>query len=115
MKEIGECVANGSLTPSMFLEKICHPLREEKPNKGDREKSHRQLIVILNFDISKNIVEFDFEAVNAEGKDSKVEYLWIGDTIRHKLYCPATTRRIDRLLTTTISEIIDNSNEEIYL
>lgn len=113
MKEIGEYVVTGNLTPDIFLEKICQPLVEKKPNKESFDKSQRQLIVFLNFNTNKNVVEFDFEAVNAEGKDSKTEFLWIGDTIRHKLYCPATTRRIDRLLTTTISEIIETSNEEI--
>ena len=115
MKEIGEYIVTGNLTQDIFLEKICQPLVEKKTNKENFEGSQKQQIVFLNFDTNKNVVEFDFEAVNAEGKDSKTEFLWIGDTIRHKLYCPATTRRLDRLLTTTVSGIIETSNEEIPL
>lgn len=113
MKEIGEYIVTGNLTQDIFLEKICQPLVEKKTNKENFERSQKQLVVFLNFDTNKNVVELDFEAVNAEGKDSKTEFLWIGDSIRHKLYCPVTTRRIDRLLTTTISEIIEISDEEI--
>lgn len=113
MKEIGEYVVAGKLTPDLFLEKLCQPLTEKKPNKESFERFQKQQIIFLNFDTNKNVVEFDFEAVNADGKDSKTELLWIGDSIRHKLYCPVTTRRIDRLLTTTIPEIIEASNEEI--
>jgi CRISPR-associated protein Csh1 len=113
MKGIGEYIVTGNLTPDIFLEKICQPLVEIKPNKENSERSQKQLIVFLNFNTNKNVIEFDFESINAEGKDSKTEFLWIGDSIRHKLYCPVTTRKLDRLLTTTISELIEASNEEI--
>lgn len=113
MRIIGESNTNNHLTPDIFLEKICQPIVERKQNKKDIEKSHRRVIVFLNFNSIESKVEFDFESINAGGKKSKIEYLWIGDSIRHKLYCPSTTKKLDRLLTTTIPEIIATSSGEI--
>lgn len=106
---------DGNLNPETFLEYICQKLPETTPNKKDKEKTLKQHVVILNFNTKTNKIEIDVEEVNAKGKDSKKEYLWIGDTIRHKLYCPITTKRIDRLLTSTLFDISKTSKNNITL
>ncbi len=103
IKRIGEYAVEGNLTQDAFLNGICQKLETDRPFK--------QYIIILNFNIKNNKIEI--EPVNVKDGDSEKEYLWIGDTIRKKLYCPPTTRRIDRILTTTLPEIEERINGDI--
>ncbi|RKX93606.1 MAG: hypothetical protein DRP84_08190 [Spirochaetes bacterium] len=114
IKELGEYAVEGKLNKENFLGGISKKLEKKttrKKKNGEKEEIERY-VVFLNFDTQTNKINLDFEKVNVGGKDSGKEYLWIGDTIRHKLYCPITTQRIDRLLTTTLPEIAERTEHE---
>jgi len=114
--QIGKRVAGENLDEENFLKNICLKLDKDKTykqNDGSETKA-RQHIVIFNFNTETKKIEVDFEEINAGGKNSGNKYLWIGDTIRHRLYCPTTTRRIDRILTETLFQLNEvNGIEEI--
>lgn len=115
--QIGKLVAGDSLNRDDFLDKICLKLESEKNIKGKKVKQH---IVILNFNTKTKKIELEVDRVNAEGNYSGKKYLWIGDTIRHKLYCSISTCRIDRILETTFPKLkkykgIDKNIFEIIL
>lgn len=97
--QIGKKVAGINLDKENFLKNICLKLDSENKLKV------KQHIVILNFNTDTKKIEIDFEEINAGVKDSGKEYLWVGDTIRYKLYCPITTKRIDRILTETLFKL----------
>lgn len=72
IKQVGEYALEGNLTNDSFLNGICLKVPEER---ADRE----QHVVFLNFNTQTKKIEIDFEKVNAGGKDSGKEYLWVGN------------------------------------
>ncbi|MHA1854739.1 MAG: type I-B CRISPR-associated protein Cas8b/Csh1 [Promethearchaeota archaeon] len=101
IQKIGEYVVGKQVNRKSFLENICLYIEPER----EKRKQH---IVFINFNIKDQKVEFDFEEINAKGIETGKYYFWIGDTIRHKLYCPITTTKIENLLGKTTSDLDDN-------
>jgi len=117
IRKMGEYAVEDELNPDVFLDGICRRLNDKitrTKKNGEKEEITRH-VVFLNFNTGAKKIEIDSEPVNCENAngDSGKAYLWIGDTIRHKLYCPITTQRIDRLLTNTLSGIADRTQGEI--
>lgn len=73
IKEIGEYAVKGNLTKDTFLNGICRKIPETN------EKGIKQHVVFLNFNTQTKKIEINFEEVNAGGKDSGKEYLWVGN------------------------------------
>jgi len=79
IREIGEYAVCNILDQDTFLKGICLKIPETKANKNDKERPFEQHVVFLNFNTKNKKVEIDFEKVNAGGKDSGKEYLWVGN------------------------------------
>ena len=71
--QIGKNVAGEKLDKDIFIQNICLKLDSENISKV------KQHVVILNFNTETKKIEFDFEEINAGGKDSGKEYLWVGN------------------------------------
>ncbi|MBN2251966.1 MAG: type I-B CRISPR-associated protein Cas8b/Csh1 [Candidatus Altiarchaeota archaeon] len=113
IKEIGRQVSGTNLTQEIFLKGISTSVNEERQYRKESSEPQKQYVVIIKFDLKNKIIKTEIEGVNSGGKDSGKDYLWVGDTIRHKLYCPTTTRRIDRILTTTLPELMETDLKKI--
>jgi len=79
IRRIGEYVVKGDLTKDAYLNGICRNVPEIQRNQTNREKQFEQHVVFLNFNTQTKKIEVDFEKVNAGGKNSGREYLWIGN------------------------------------
>ena len=106
IKAIGEYAINGNLTNDSFLNGICQRIPETLQNRKDREKTFKQYVVFLNFNTPNKKIEIDFEAVNAGGKDSRKDYLWIGNSLGAKEQIFFTTDNPVYLFTKTLPNII---------
>ncbi len=106
IKEIGEYAIKGDLTNDSFLNGICQRIPETLQNRIDKEKTFKQYVVFLNFDTQNKKILIDFEAVNAGGKDSRKEYLWIGNSPGAKEQIFFTTDNPVYLFTKTLPNII---------
>jgi CRISPR-associated protein Csh1 len=109
IKNIGEYTVKGSLERDKFLYGICQKVGPERPNKKDKSTPFKQYVVILDFNTFQKKIKIDLEPVSRE---TARKYLFVGSEIRHKLYCSISTKYIERLLTSTLSELkeILNSN-----
>ncbi len=105
IKNIGEYVVKGNLTKDTFLDGICRKLEDTRRAKNGEEIT--QHVVFLNFDTQSEKIEIDFEEVNAGGKDSGREYLWVGNFKGNKPQVNITSDRIDDILTKSIPLIKD--------
>ncbi|GCC11176.1 CRISPR-associated protein [archaeon] len=103
IKDIGEYVIKNNLTRDTFLHGISQKLDEKKRN-GKKEEI-KQYVVILNFNTSTGKIEIDSEEVNAGGKDSGREYLWVGNFKGDKKQIFFTTNSPVYLLTKTLPNI----------
>lgn len=101
IRDIGEIVVKGTLNRDTFLDGIC---------KNDKNNPFKQYVVILDFDSTKNKIKIDLEPISVY---SNRKFLYIGSAIRHKLYCAATTKDFDRILTTTLPELKDVFTDEL--
>ncbi|MEA2074604.1 MAG: TM1802 family CRISPR-associated protein, partial [Euryarchaeota archaeon] len=79
IRRIGEYAVKGNLTNDTFLNGICLKVPETTQNKKDRDSPFENHVVFLNFNTQTKKIEIDFEKVNAGGKDSGKEYLWVGN------------------------------------
>ncbi|WP_164997853.1 TIGR02556 family CRISPR-associated protein [Methanolobus psychrotolerans] len=113
IKEIGEYAVDGCLAPKVFLENICLKLPETKPNKKNKDKPFKQHVVILNFDTVNKKIYIDFEQVNAVGKDSGKEYLWVGNFKGNKPQVNITSDGINNILTKSLPLIKEKANGEL--
>jgi len=77
IRNIGEYAIRGNLTPNTFLKGICQKVPDMGKNK--KGESIKKYVVFLNFNTKTRKIEIDFEEVNAGGKDSGKEYLWVGN------------------------------------
>jgi len=79
--QIGKKVAGTNLNKEIFLKNICLKIDNDKTykQKGGSETKVKQHIVILNFNTETKKIEIDFEEINAGGKDTGKEYLWVGN------------------------------------
>lgn len=102
IRNIGEYTTKGKLSRDAFLYGICKAVPAERPSKKDNTIIIKQYVAIFNFNTSRNKIEIKLDPVMI---DSDKKYLFIGNTIRHKLYCAATSGNIDRTITTTIPEL----------
>lgn len=105
IKQVGEYAVKGNLTNDTFLNEICLKVPEIKPNRKDRERPFEQHVVFLNFNTQTKKIEIDFEKVNAGGKESGKEYLWVGNFKGNKPAVNITSDRIDNILTKSLSRI----------
>jgi CRISPR-associated protein Csh1 len=102
IKNVGKLTVLGALNRNSFLNGICKSVPSTKFNKKDKNNPVKQYIVILDFDSTKNKIKVDLEPVSV---DSGNKYLFVGSTIRHKLYCSASSEYFERILTTTLPEL----------
>jgi CRISPR-associated protein Csh1 len=79
IRGVGEYTVKGNLTNDTFLNGICQTVPETTPNKKDRDNPFKNHVVFLNFNTQTKKIEINFEKVNAGGKDSGKEYLWVGN------------------------------------
>ncbi len=93
------------LTNDNFLKGICLKLQETITNNKNRDKPFEQHVVFLNFNTQTNKIEIDFENVNAGGKDSGKEYLWVGNSSGNKDQIFFTTDNIVYLFTKALPNI----------
>lgn len=98
MRGIGEYAVEGNLTNDTFLNGICLRVPEEKADR-------KQHVVFLNFNTRTKKIEVDFEEVNAGGKDSGKEYLWVGNNPGNKDQIFFTTDNPVYLFTKTLPNI----------
>lgn len=109
IKRIGEYIIEKEgitdLTEDSFLKGICRSLPETKTNNKNRNKPFNQYVVFLNFNTQTKKIELDFETINAEGKDSGREYLWVGNNSGRKEQIFFTTDNPVYLFTKTLSNI----------
>lgn len=105
IKQVGEYAVKGNLTNDTFLNGICLKVPEIKPNRKDRERPFEQHVVFLNFNTQTKKIKIDFEKVNAGGKESGKEYLWVGNFKGNKPAVNITSDRIDNILTKSLSRI----------
>ncbi len=110
IRGIGEYAVKGNLTKDTFLKGIC--LNPEKtPNKKDRDSPFENYVVFLNFNTQTKKIEIDFEKVNAGGKDSGKEYLWVGNFKGNKPQINITSDSLDNILTKTLPSIKNKTGE----
>jgi CRISPR-associated protein Csh1 len=107
IKRVGEYAVKGNLTKDTYLNEICLKIPE---NRVDRTRSFEQHIVFLNFNTRTQKVEMDFEKVNAGGKDSGKEYLWIGNNSGPKEQIFLTTDSPIYLFTKALPNIMKKVN-----
>lgn len=99
IRGIGELAVKANLTNDTFLNGICRRVPETS------KKGIEQHVVFLNFNTQTKKIEIDFEKVNAGGKDSGKEYLWVGNFKGNKPAVNITSDRIDNILTKSLSRI----------
>jgi len=103
IRNIGEYALKDNITLDTFLKGICEKVKETVQNKkGDIIKQH---VVFLNFDTKSKKIEVEFEQVNAGGKDSGKEYLWLGNNPGAKEQIFLTTNNPIYILTNTLSNL----------
>ena len=109
IKETGEYAigreGDTDLINDNFLKGICLKLQETITNNKNRDKPFEQHVVFLNFNTQTNKIEIDFENVNAGGKDSGKEYLWVGNSSGNKDQIFFTTDNIVYLFTKALPNI----------
>jgi len=114
IRNIGEYVVKGNLSNKIFLEGICKKIPEErKIKKNNKEEILKQYIILLNFNTKNKKVEIDFEKVNAGGKDSGKEYLWVGNFKGNKPAINITSDRIDNILTNSLPLMRDRVDKKL--
>lgn len=95
----------GSNKNEIFARAICQDLENIKSGSGkNKDKQYIQRVIIINFNTIEKKIEIEFERISDE---AKYKFFWIGNTIRHKLYCTATSDKINRLLSTSIYELTE--------
>jgi len=110
IREIGKNVLvygkeDGGNNAEIFIKSICQNLENIKSGKGkNKDKEYIQRVIIINFNLDTKKIEIDFEQIN---NFSSKKYVWVGNTIRHKLYCTATSDKINRLLSTSLYELTE--------
>ena len=122
--QIGKNVAGEKLDKDIFIQNICLKLDSENISKV------KQHVVILNFNTETKKIEFDFEEINAGGKDSGKEYLWVGNNPGRKdqiyfitdnpIYLftktlPNIKKRVEGSLKTDIEDILSVFFITIYM
>lgn len=107
IKKIGEYAVEGNLTEDTYLNGICQKIPEFQTYKG---KSFEQHVAFLNFNTQTKKIEVDFEKINAGGKDSGMEYLWIGNNIGPKGQIFLTTNSPIYLFTKSLSNLMEKAN-----
>lgn len=96
IKEIGEKILSNS--PEEFLESLTL-------NVPSKKQGRKQYIVIIEFDISKETINFDFEEIK---EDTPKKYLWVDVAKGNKPQIYLTTsgrKKFTYLFTKTLSEI----------
>ncbi len=81
IQKIGEYVAGKQVNKESFLENIClyiEPEREIKQKDGTRKKE-KQHIIFVNFNTKDKKIEYDFEEINANNKNTALEYFFVGN------------------------------------
>jgi len=103
---------------------ICQRLNDKitRTKKNGEREEIKQRVVILNFNTTTKKVELDFKTVNAAGKDSGKEYLWVGNSYGNKEQIFFTTdnpvylftkalpnikKRVERALKSDIEQILN--------
>ena len=76
----------------------------------DKKRSLEQHVVFLNFNTQTQKIEIDFEKINAGGKDSGKEYLWIGNNPGPKEQMFLTTDSPIYLFTKALPNLIKKVN-----
>lgn len=104
IKRIGEYTVDGNLNPETFLEYICQKLPEMTIKK---DKTFKQHVVILNFNINKKKIEINVEEINAGGSDSGKKYLWVGNFKGNKPQLNITSNRVETILTKSLPLLKD--------
>jgi CRISPR-associated protein Csh1 len=107
IKEIGEYSFKGDFQQAKddILREFSLKLQETIPNK--KNEDIKQHVVFLNFNTKINKIEIDFEEVDAGGKDSGKEYLWIGNFKGNKPQVNITSDRVDNILTKSLPSMKD--------
>jgi CRISPR-associated protein Csh1 len=103
IKKLGEYVKNNKTNKKEILELLCLTL-PEKVIKDKKE--YKQHVVFLNFDTTNKTIDIEYEEVNAGGKDSGREYLWVGNNKANKPQVYFTTNKLEYLLTDSLKNII---------
>lgn len=109
IRRIGEYAIEGDLTEDAYLNGICLNIPVTRINKG---KSFEQHIVFLNFNTQTKKIEIDFEKVNAGGKESGMEYLWVGNNIGPKDQMFLTTDSPIYLFTKTLPNLLKKAHKD---
>ena len=110
IRRIGEYAVNGNLTEDTYLKGICQKIPQSQTYKG---KSFEQHVVFLNFNTQTQKIEMDFEKINARGKDSGMEYLWVGNNIGPKEQIFLTTDSPIYLFTKSLSNLMEKANGDL--
>ncbi|MDD2834966.1 MAG: TM1802 family CRISPR-associated protein [Methanothrix sp.] len=108
IRRIGEYAIEGDLTEDAYLNGICLNIPVTRINKG---RSFEQTIVFLNFNTKTKKIELDFEKVNAGGKESGTEYLWVGNNIGPKDQMFLTTDSPIYLFTKTLPNLLKKAHK----
>jgi len=107
IRRIGEYAVEGNLTKDTYLNGICLKIPEYRM---DKKRSFEQYVVFLNFNTQTKKIEIDFEKINAGGKDSGKEYLWIGNNPGPKEQMFLTTDSPIYLFTKALPNLIKKVN-----
>jgi CRISPR-associated protein Csh1 len=107
IKRIGEYAIGGNLTEDTYLNGICLKIPEARTNKGNLFEQH---VVFLNFNAQTQKIEIDFEKINAGGKDSGKDYLWMGNNPGRKEQIFLTTDSPIYLFTQALPNIMKKAN-----
>ncbi len=107
---IGEYAVKGNLTEDTYLSGIC---LEILGSRTAGEKPFEQHVVFLNFNTKTRKIEIDFEKINANGKDSGMEYLWVGNNPGNKEQIFLTTDSPIYLLTKALPNLMKKGNEDL--
>ncbi|MDD3655900.1 MAG: TIGR02556 family CRISPR-associated protein [Atribacterota bacterium] len=108
IRNIGEYALEDDLNLDTFLKGICLRVLEEKNNKKDGKI--KQYIVFFNFNTKNKKIDIEIEQVNAGGKDSGIEYLWVDNFKGNKPPINITSNRADNILTKSLPMMRDKIN-----
>ena len=107
IRKIGEYAVHGNLTEETYLNGICQKIPESITYKGKLLGQH---VVFLNFNTKTKKIEIDFEKINAGGKDSGREYLWVGNNVGNKEQIFLTTDSPIYLFSKSLSNLMEKAN-----
>lgn len=113
IRKIGEYAIKGNLTNDTFLNGICLKVPETTQNKKDRDSPFENHVVFLNFNTQTKKIEINFEKVNAGGKESGKEYLWVGNFKGNKPAVNITSNKVDNILTKSLPLMMDRVDKKL--